>query len=312
MNKIAILLAAYNGEKYIAEQIESLLSQTEKNFVCYVHDDGSTDSTINILKKYELMFPEKIVILNYSSTGGAKNNFLSMLANVEEDYVMFCDQDDVWLPNKIEKTFKTMVLSEEKFESAPVCVFTDMYVVDENLRVISDSFLKRMKKNPTKISVLQLLCNNVVAGCTLMINKQCIELSRFYQDANNIRMHDWWCALVAATCGYLVFLDAKTSLYRQHSVNVIGASHNQFVWLKKIKFNLLNHQQIERSREGIVAIKSIGKELVLLPNINEQYINFLSQLLLIDKYGKYKRMYFFAKNKLLKKDIKNIWKILLV
>ena len=110
---LAILLATYNGEKFLPEQMDSLFSQTYADFVIYAHDDGSTDQTVGILRQYEKKYPEKLVILEYEPQGGAKNNFYSLMQRIDADYYMFCDQDDVWHPEKIEKTLKKILELED-------------------------------------------------------------------------------------------------------------------------------------------------------------------------------------------------------
>ena len=101
MKNIAILLATYNGGKYIKSLLDSLLNQSYQNFVCYIHDDGSTDDTFEVCRNYSWRYPEKFRILYYGHCGGAKENFFSMVKNVEEPYLMFCDQDDIWHDNKL-------------------------------------------------------------------------------------------------------------------------------------------------------------------------------------------------------------------
>lgn len=312
MEKIAILLATYNGEKYINEQLKSLINQTEQNFICYIHDDGSIDRTLSIINEYKRQYPQKFIIWEYESCKGSKNNFLSMLLKVKENYVMFCDQDDVWLPDKIEKTFNKMKEEEKEKQNLPICIFTDMKVVDENLNTISMSFLKEMKKNPQNIALQQLLVDNVVAGCTCMINKNCIKLCKNYEDVENIAMHDWWCALVAETCGKLVFLNEKTNLYRQHSNNVVGTHKNKYKWFNRIIKNIYNHNQIESSKKGINNIILICKELSNLEETKEKYKMFLKQISSIEELPKFKRMQIFLRNKLIKCDLKNFWKIILI
>ena len=124
-SKIAILLATYNGEKYIQEQLDSLLDQSYQDFKIYIHDDDSKDMTVDILMKYKKMFPKKIKILEGKSTGSPKNNFLYLLGNVDAEYYMFCDQDDFWKKDKVQKTYDKMIENEEKNKSKPILVFSD-------------------------------------------------------------------------------------------------------------------------------------------------------------------------------------------
>ena len=129
--KIAILLATYNGEEYIGELLDSIMSQSMQDFVCYIHDDGSTDRTTDIIKTYLQNYKDKIVVLDYLSKKGCTNNFLSLAQHVSHEYVMFCDQDDVWKNDKIEKTYKKIKQMENDHPGVPLLVFTDLSVVDE-------------------------------------------------------------------------------------------------------------------------------------------------------------------------------------
>ena len=107
--KIAVLLATYNGGKYIWEQLESLFQQSCKQFHLYVRDDGSSDDTMKIVEQFHEMFPDRVTILKDSQKHrGAAKSFMYLLENVDSEYYMFCDQDDIWLPEKIEKTFARM------------------------------------------------------------------------------------------------------------------------------------------------------------------------------------------------------------
>ena len=130
----AILLATYNGEKFLREQLDSLLQQTYSDWTLYIHDDGSTDSTKEIIKEYEQKY-ENITMLRYPSQKGAKNNFMSLLERVEANYYLFCDQDDVWRKDKVEKEMARMMVLEKDFPGKPVLVFSDLYVVDINLNI---------------------------------------------------------------------------------------------------------------------------------------------------------------------------------
>ena len=105
---IAVLMATYNGETYLEAQIESLLKQTYRDFIVYAHDDGSKDKTMQVLEKYVEQYPDKFRLLRYAALKSAKKNFFSLLKKVEADYYMFCDQDDIWLPEKIENSFRLL------------------------------------------------------------------------------------------------------------------------------------------------------------------------------------------------------------
>jgi len=128
---VTILLAVYNGEKYLKAQIESILSQSFKDFKIIIRDDGSTDKSVDIINYYCNEYPDKISCMGGDPTGSAKLNFAELLDSCEADYIMFCDQDDVWLPTKIEKTLAAMQLAEDDGKT-PVLVHTDSFHNDES------------------------------------------------------------------------------------------------------------------------------------------------------------------------------------
>ena len=223
-DKIAILLASYNGETYIAEQIESLLAQTETGWELFVHDDGSTDRTPEILRRFEAREPDRIHVLDGLPCGSAKDNFLRMMRDVRAPYVMFCDQDDVWLPEKVELTLGEMKRIEAKHGvEKPLLVFTDLRVTDERLQPIAERLSAYQKLNPGHIKPQELMIQNVVTGCTVMINRALAALAIRPENTAGIIMHDWWCALIGASFGAVSYVDRALVLYRQHGGNSVGA-----------------------------------------------------------------------------------------
>jgi len=145
--KIVILMSTYNGARFLKDQIESLFLQTYTNWLLLVRDDGSTDNTVNILDNYCKM--DERIVLNKNKTGnlGPKNSFSYLVGQARKytdiNYFMFCDQDDVWLPSKIELTLKHMLTAETQYSSTkPILLHTDLIVTDEKLAIIYPSFLK--------------------------------------------------------------------------------------------------------------------------------------------------------------------------
>jgi len=239
VSKITILLATYNGEKYIEPMIDSILNQSFTDWTLVLSDDGSKDKTTQVLDRYAQNYPEKI--LHYRSGirfGCAQNHFMHLLSKFHESpYIMFCDQDDVWHKNKIEVTYNKM-LETENDPTKPVLIHTDLRVVDGNLNEISPSFCRLSNLNGNKISLNNLLVQNVVTGCTVMLNKSLAELADLKTDSR-VMMHDWWLAILAAACGKIDFLDEATIDYRQHGNNSVGASDNHSLVniFNKIKSN---------------------------------------------------------------------------
>ena len=227
---IAVLIATYNGAKYIEDLLVSLSKQSYKDFVCYIHDDGSTDATIDIISDFSKKGLLNIRMLNYPSTGSAKNNFFSMLKHVKEPYVMFCDQDDVWKDNKIEKTFKRM--KDVEIKDLPTLVFTDLEIVDENLGLIHKSFMEYTGRDPNRVKLEQLLLENIAPGCTMMINEALYKQAEVLTSYDNVVMHDYWFMLVASCVGRISFVEESLILYRQHGNNTVGASKKTSIFHK--------------------------------------------------------------------------------
>ena len=211
-DKIAILMATYNGEKYICQQIDSILSQTCKDWELYIHDDGSTDNTIAAVESYVEKSQVKIHLIDGKSTCGAKYNFVYMT----------CDQDDVWLEKKIELTYDKILAIEDKAD-IPCLVYTELRVVDSELNTIADTMSEYQSLDCHKRTINQFILQNSVTGCTMMVNRALRDKMLRITNIDNTIMHDWWAALVAAQFGKTAFIDEPTILYRQHGDNSLGA-----------------------------------------------------------------------------------------
>ncbi len=310
MDNIAVLVATYNGEKYIEEQLKSLLKQTEQDFVCYVHDDGSKDETPRILENFALNNSHKIKILSYEKTGSSKANFFSMLKRVDAKYYMFCDQDDVWLPEKIEKTYSKIRKIEK--EDKPCAVFTDLCVVDKELNIINKSYMDFSHRDPKKTGLRELLVRNVAAGCTMMINRSLRDLAITYTDENSIFMHDVWCLLIGSVLGDVAYIDEATLLYRQHGDNQVGAKRGSIKWVSEKLSNLFSGKQLAESKKGIVYQRSTALELLRFDGIGNEDRAFLTELANIGSQKKSVRIRFYTENHLIMNDWKNKWKKLIV
>jgi len=222
--EIAIIMTAYNGADYLPQQLSSILEQTYRDWRLFIRDDNSSDNTLNIIEEYANRHTEKIKMIEGERRNvGIPQSFLLLLNNVQSDYIMFCDQDDVWLPDKIQNTFNKMREIEDRYgENTPALIHTDLAVVAEDLRVLSDSFWDYQHLNPEKGKTLnRLLVQNVITGCTVMINKALKSKIHFFPE--QAIMHDWWTALVAAAFGKIDYVPMPTILYRQHDESFVGA-----------------------------------------------------------------------------------------
>jgi glycosyltransferase involved in cell wall biosynthesis len=222
---LQVLLATYNGERFLREQVNSILAQTLARVTILARDDGSTDSTPQILTEYARRYPARVQLLPSSApTGHARDNYRALLQAANAPYVAFADQDDVWLPNKLELEMNAMSLLEERHGSSrPLLVFSDLRVVDQHLSPIAQSFWEHRRINPRNIHRIgRLLMENVLTGCTALLNAPLVNLARLMPQT--AAMHDWWVALLASLFGHASYLDEQLVLYRQHESNVVGAS----------------------------------------------------------------------------------------
>ena len=221
--KVTILLAAYKGVEYAGAQIESILAQDCGGWQLVLSDDG--EDTAELLESYAAAHPERIRhIRSGRRFGSAQKHFMYLLEHygLETPYVMFSDQDDVWHPDKVRKTLALMEETETD-PSLPVLVHTDLKVVDGELKEIAPSFLDFSKMDGSRLAFHELLVQNVVTGCTVMINRPLAQLALKGAGRPEMCMHDWWMALAAARFGSISCLEEPLVQYRQHGINSIGA-----------------------------------------------------------------------------------------
>lgn len=239
---IDILLATHNGGKFLPEQINSLLNQTQPDYRILVQDDCSSDNSVEILREYESCFPEKVCVLQApAALGGAVQNFLSLAMQSRAEYVMFCDQDDVWFSNKLDATLSRMMeLEAINGNNRPILVFSDFKPVDQALLGKAAGSSRRN----VHLEFSRLLVQNYVSGCTMMCNRSLYSMLGNYD--HRILMHDWWAALIASAFGIISYLPQELMLYRQHDANTVGYAdiHSLRFWLRKArKENLLQKKQ---------------------------------------------------------------------
>ncbi len=303
MDEIAVLLATYNGEKYLSELLDSLLKQTYPNLKIYIHDDGSHDDTVSVIREYQAKNPCKIQVFDYPPTGSSCANFMSMLKYVNEPYVMFCDQDDVWLPEKTEKVFEEMKKTEAENPDKPCLVFSDLYVVDSELKIISDSFMKYADRNPYRTDYKSLLMKNAAPGCTMILNRELVNKAKCCNDITKIGMHDIWVILIAALEGKVSYVDLPLIFYRQHQENVVGAK--KVTKVKKILNTLhriISGSQGKEKKEWLNNVSKLASVLSESLELKNEEKEFLSSLAGIIAKNKMTRIKFYFKNGLIEKN----------
>jgi glycosyltransferase involved in cell wall biosynthesis len=218
-----ILLAVYNGGRYLPPLLDSLLAQTFQDFRLVVSDNRSTDETPAILGSYRKAFSERLLVLPLPAMHVSSHaNFARVTEAGDARYVMYADGDDIWHMDKIERTLERMEAAERQFGvTTPLLVHGDLRVVDENLRCLAPSFWRYQFVDPGRTGLHQLILQNCVTGCTMMLNRALFDLGR--PIPTDACVHDHWYALVASAFGHIVAISDPLIEYRQHGGNVTGA-----------------------------------------------------------------------------------------
>lgn len=208
--KVQILMSTYNGERFLAEQIESLLAQTWENLEILIRDDGSKDKTPDILKGYSKEY--KNIKIYLEENKGVNRSFFELLQKSDADLVAFCDQDDVWLEEKIEKAIEKL-----EGEKGPVLYCSNKILVDSAGTPMRKQDMR--KRHPGfGNAVVECICT----GCTAVMNREMAQIIKARLPEHAI-LHDWWCYLAASYIGKVIFDEKAYIKYRQHEDNVVGA-----------------------------------------------------------------------------------------
>ena len=258
MEKIIVLLSTYNGERYLEEQLDSLVLQKDVEIELLVRDDGSSDDTIGILDRWQADGK----LSWYTSVNlGPGRSFMHLLEVAKSgNYYAFCDQDDVWMPDKLRLTMDKMHAVELANPGKPVIIHTDMNVVDEKLNVVHDSFWRSSGLRPDVLRTFPYLsvCN-CVNGCTILMNSVARKLILDKYVEQDFIIHDVISALTVSYYGGIIdYIEVPTVLYRQHSANVVGAE--QYSKVSAIKNRLKNLGRVyKKNVEVFKAVNRIGR-----------------------------------------------------
>lgn len=213
-NRVAVLMSTYNGEKYLETQIESVMKQKKIDVYLFIRDDGSKDNTINILKKYESN--DKVNIF-YGDNIGYANSFWNLLTKVDGfDYYAFCDQDDIWLDNKL----YAGILKLKDFDG-PALYTSKVISINNDLNIISDNTFN----NHGKLNVFESFQKSVFPGCVFIFNEDAQIILKKYNGF--MESHDWAAYTIISVLGNIVYDDSSYIYYRIHNDNTIG-KNNKF------------------------------------------------------------------------------------
>ena len=301
---ITIIMAVYNGQEYIREQLESLKDQTYTEWRLVIRDDRSSDKTAEIVKKFSDEVEQEVIFkVNEKPSGSAKNNFALLINDAKEsDYVMFCDQDDIWKKDKIEITFNKMKQAEERYgRDFPLLVHGDVEVIDENGNINADSMFEMSHINADS-KLPQILIQNHVTGCTMMCNKKLIAGISEYASSEYIIMHDYLAALYASVFGKIEDIRKPLLSYRQHSGNSVGAKNNNnpVYLLKRLANGRKSYKEaMETSRNQVKFFVEIYREELAAEKYCKEY-ELMSGYASLGSRAKLYRIMFYKKN--------HIWK----
>lgn len=238
--KVQVLMSTYNGEKYLREQLDSILNQEEVEVKLLIRDDGSKDTTMNILKEYERKYE---CIKVYSGKNlGACNSFFDLIKNADKNisYYAFADQDDVWKKNKLNRALSKL----QKYDDIPTLYCGAYELVNSNLEKIGNE-----SNHQKKVSFGNSLIECIYSGCTGVFNNKLLKLT-LRQLPKHAYMHDWWVYMIASSMGKVICDEEPCMLYRQHENNVLGGNSSRMKQIvRRIRNfrNLCNYvpQQIE-------------------------------------------------------------------
>lgn len=279
-NHIIIFMATYNGDAYLAAQLDSIINQTHVNWQLWVSDDGSNDTTLDILTQYQMAYPGKITVYSGPKAGFAAN-FLSLVCKAkpcDADFFAYADQDDLWAPQKLQQAviwFNTIDSPTPKL----YCSRTTL--INAQGKIIGYSPL--FAKNPCFANAL---VQNIASGNTMVFDRSTLALICRATPAVNIGFHDWWTYLLVSGAGGVIYYDALPQIsYRQHQNNVIGHQSSALARLKRL-YQLLVHQRFKH--QMTINLNALACVNYLL---TQEHYDMLERLTQARQYRQFKRWF---------------------
>lgn len=239
---ISVALATFNGERFIKEQLESIIPQLINGDEIIISDDGSTDSTVDIIKRYSQKYSYIKVYHNDKSNKGVIGNFENALKRCKNTYIFLSDQDDIWLPNKVE-----VIINSFNVENATL-VLHNAYIFDSKNNLISNVSMKEKIGSSTKL--FKILIKNPFIGCCMSFKKTLLNVVLPFPNKNDISIHDWWIGICAVKTSKVYYCDEKLIMYRIHDSNTLGFHKTSFKYklqkrLKMIKCIYKNRRRFK-------------------------------------------------------------------
>ena len=225
--KVQILLATHNGEKFLREQLDSIVNQEYKSWQLLIHDDGSVDNTISILNEYQNNYPKKVsILIDKKIFSSASKNFFHLIEHrsIEANLYCLCDQDDIWHKNKLELIIERY---NSKVEKEPVLIHSDLSLIDDSGTSLGNSHNKLINYQKNLITKNTALYYNPVPGCAMTINSALADKISY---SKYMVMHDWWILLSAIYINTnIIYINFPLVKYRQHSGNIFGYKKMNFL-----------------------------------------------------------------------------------
>ncbi|MBO4324167.1 MAG: glycosyltransferase family 2 protein [Lachnospiraceae bacterium] len=271
-----ILMATYNGAAFLREQIDSILAQTDGGWHLTVSDDGSEDETADIIDSYAERYPDKITRYRSGKRfGNARDHFLHLMKEAcTAEWMLLCDQDDVWFPNKAGSIRKAIREAEAKYGAdKPLLIFSDQVPADGNLKPLADSLVRYQKLYTDSFDYRSILIQNAVTGGAMAVNRPLVKLAGESRKNSSMIMHDWWMAAVAARFGRIVYIPEPLGYYRQHGGNAVGARHHGSIGYIRNRIGALKdvRETIVKKKTQAVLFRTTYKE-----RLNDSDRKFLS------------------------------------
>jgi len=285
--RVDIVMATYNGMPYIREQLQSILWQDYPQFRLLIHDDGSTDGTVEEIRKVAERYPDKVFFIEDGITfKDAKKNFEHLLKMTDADYIFLADQDDVWLPSKVSvMVSKLKEVESQNNEALPVLTYSDYLFINAVNSTIHVDALKKIQKWYPRISLNMMLAYGKIPGCVSAMNRALLKIALPIPE--EARWHDQWLSLVACSCGKLIHIPYTTTLYRIHGRNTIGFRQKPTLfsrirhWLREISSvvsNIIKEGEVAKAQANalLCRLQSQGCAREDSIKIVEEFLGFFS------------------------------------
>ncbi len=283
MAAVDILMATYNGASYIESQILSIISQSFKDWQLLIHDDGSVDDTISIVKKWASIDTRIKLLDDGIKTGGAAKNFMYLLKFSTAGYVMFCDQDDIWFDNKVQEMISVM---SKQSHNIPQVVYSNSYVWQPSKGILGKATLTF----PHNLESF-LFLNSGMQGCVALFNAEMRNLMLKWH--GELAMHDHILHLIGLTMGNVTYMPSSfLMLYRKHATNVTGTTKTHVLSrtsiVKNVNIPVVSQEHYEAIRLFVIQygnLLSINKRNILNTYLKLPMKHVLRKIFIISRYG---------------------------